>query len=319
MKISVIIPVYNVSNYVEKCVKSVLQQTYEDLEIILINDGSTDDSYDKIKSLSEKYTNLVIHSQQNKGLSATRNKGIELSTGEALFFLDSDDWIEPDTISKLVSAMIEEEVDISICGINQITGSKEVKKVVAQRTLMSGRDAVISYYYRKYDMEPMVWNKLYRKELFSKINFEVGILHEDKYFTPRILFYAENVCFIPYVGYNYVFEREGSITTSKLQRKNLQGLDSSLHNSVFFLKENEPKLSRLAKIKYYVDLSYYYCLYRFDEVEDISKELHEVTKSEYLKSILLSAREFDIKSMIRITYFRFFEEMYYNTWLKKRG
>lgn len=319
MKVSIVVPIYNVRDYVKRCIESTLNQDYQNIEVILINDGSTDDSLEIINEVAQENENVFVYSQENQGLSSTRNRGVKVSTGDALFFLDSDDWIEPQTISTLVNNMVSENVDISICGINQITGEDIIKKGSTSKTILTGKEAIISYYYKKYDMEPMVWNKLYRRELFDRVLFEDGLIHEDKYFTPKILYYASEVCLVPYFGYNYVFERPGSITTSKLQRKNLSGLEANLSNKLFFEEKQEWKLARLASIKYSVDLSYYYCLYKFDGVKEIPEELHDISKKIFFKSAYMCLRELDIKSLLRITYFAVAKDKYYNSWIKKRG
>ena len=117
-KVSIVVPIYNVERYLEKCLDSLVGQTYENIELILVNDGSTDRSLEIAKRYADRYEQIFLTSQANGGLSKARNTGIALAQGEYLCFLDSDDWLEFDTVQKIVSLMEKDDLDLCLFGAN---------------------------------------------------------------------------------------------------------------------------------------------------------------------------------------------------------
>jgi glycosyltransferase involved in cell wall biosynthesis len=222
MFISVIIPVYNVEQYLHDCLDSVVAQSYSDYEIICVNDGSTDGSLEILCEYQKKYSKIIVITQQNKGLSGARNAGIEAAKGDYLFFLDSDDWIEPTTIEIL--AMKQNGEDLLCFNGRRVfeNGETEEPDAGISDSQLSGWD-----YYTKYALLPRKFHfvctvlRLYRREYVLKNNlfFEEGIYHEDNLFTPIACYYAQLVKVIPDCLYNYRI-RVGSI----MQTDNLKKL-----------------------------------------------------------------------------------------------
>jgi len=221
MKYSFIIPVYNVEQYLRDCLNSVLVQTYPDYEVICVNDGSTDGSMAILEEYQQKYHQIIIISQPNKGLSGARNAGIRASKGDYIFFLDSDDWIEPDTL-KVLAEMQRGEDLICFNGRRFFeNGIIEEPDSAIEETQLTGWE-----YYNKYALVSRKFHfvctvlRLYRREylLENKLFFEEGIYHEDNLFTPLACYYAQTVKVIPYCLYIYRI-RKGSITqTLNVQR-----------------------------------------------------------------------------------------------------
>ena len=220
-KISVIIPVYNVEPYVRKCLDSVLGQTHVNLEILLINDGSTDNSGKICDEYALRDSRVRLFSKENGGLSSALNVGLENYTGDYLGFVDSDDWIEPDMYEKLLSTITG--VDIAICSYfeDTVSGSKEIKNMMGiEESVISSKEMLLYPLMRDYykGFCGYVWNKLYSASIIkeSGLFFDEGI----KY-AMDVLFYetlvTENECVGSYIDkplYHYL-HREGAITKSK--------------------------------------------------------------------------------------------------------
>jgi len=221
MFISIIIPIYNVEQYLRDCLNSVVAQTYPDYEVICVNDGSTDGSLLIINEFKEKHAQITIITQQNKGLSAARNVGIKAAKGDYLFFLDSDDWIEPDSIMILAEKQNGEDL-ICFNGRRYFeNGTNEEPDSGIEETKLTSWE-----YYCKYALVRRKFHfvcsvlRLYRREylLEKKLFFEENIYHEDNLFTPLACYYARKVKVIPDCLYMYRI-REGSIMqTSNVQK-----------------------------------------------------------------------------------------------------
>lgn len=195
--LSVIIPVYNVSAYLEKCVWSVINQTYKDLEIILINDGSTDDSLSKCKILAEKDSRILLINQNNYGLSVARNTGLNHSSGEYVFFLDSDDWLfDSSSIAIMMDSFINHEVEIAI-GQFKLSNSDEVSILTNFKEYMHTATCFSAC------------NKIFKKSIFNNYRFTSGRINEDVDLISRFLF-NNKIVFVSKITYVY-YQREGSI------------------------------------------------------------------------------------------------------------
>ncbi|UOB17076.1 glycosyltransferase [Abyssalbus ytuae] len=216
MKLSVIVPVYNLAEYLEKCINSIVQQDIPpaNYEIVAVNDGSTDNSLQILDSLSSKYKNLKIISQENKGLSSARNTGIEHATGEYILFVDSDDYILPGTLHHLLSIARKNTLDVLEFGAAGIDQNGKIVYSIQKSTnngILSGEEYLSSVTYMN-----SACNKLYRREFFNKhsFRFKEGIYIEDIEFNIRVIFYAKRVQAIDRVMAHFV-QREGSITRTR--------------------------------------------------------------------------------------------------------
>ncbi len=220
MKISVVVPVYNCAPYVERCIRSILAQTHTKLEIICVNDGSTDDSGTILDKLACEDTRVRVIHQKNAGASAARNTGIDAATGELITFVDSDDAIEPDMYETLLPYFADESIDIVHCGYKRICLDGSVKdvngtgKVVRQNNfeaaecLLSGRLFVGS-----------LWNKVYRAHLFEAVRLDTSIaINEDVLANAESFAKANELVYLD-VGKYLMYERKGSATSGTKQHK----------------------------------------------------------------------------------------------------
>ncbi len=222
MFFSIIIPIYKVENLLERCVKSVCEQTYKDIEIILVDDGSPDNCPSMCDEYEKKDSRIKVIHKENGGLSDARNKGLEVATGDYVIFVDSDDYIETDACEKFLSlarkgydiliadAFVEGGVyDVEHIDVNEIIKGDEYLK----RSLVAGKFPVVA------------WLNAYRRDFLIKNNllFKFGILHEDVEFTPRAFLLANTVASVKNKFYHYII-REDSITKQKDMRRNASDL-----------------------------------------------------------------------------------------------
>lgn len=221
--LSIIIPVYNVERWLDRCLTSILEQhiSWDICEIILVDDGSKDSSAEICDRYAAKYSNIRVIHQQNQGLSQARNNGMAEATGEYVWFIDSDDWICPDTLGRLIELVGKKQTDV-LCFSLQLVD--ELNKVIPfpiqipdryDGARISGRDFVLSV-----SMPPAAWLALYRRQFLidSKLIFLKGVLHEDMEFTTRAYALAGKIAYYPIVVYNY-FQRAGSIMNSNQSAK----------------------------------------------------------------------------------------------------
>lgn len=209
--ISVVVPVYNVENYLERCLSSLINQTYRNLEIILINDGSTDNSLSVCQDYAKKDKRIKIYSQKNGGLSSARNKGISLASGKYIGFVDSDDVISLKMYENLYKAMIENDSEIGLCDFvcfsekplfDDVFTYEKMNRIKALENLMIDRN-ITSH----------AVDKLYLKSLFDNTKYPIGQKFEDISTTFKLFMKANNIVYIPHALYGY-YQRTGSITGS---------------------------------------------------------------------------------------------------------
>lgn len=211
--ISVIVSIYNVDNYLEKCIKSIINQSYKKIEIILIDDGSTDSS----GKICDYYSNLdnrikVIH-KSNGGLSESKNVGIKVASGELLSFVDGDDYIEESMLEEMTNNTNQYGSDLVVCNYYKVYGTKKtlgyknyIKKVLE-------KEDIYDYLFNYWDLNVYSWNKLYKKSIFDYISFPSKRIFEDSYVICDILDNIKKISYISSPLYNYVY-RKDSISNS---------------------------------------------------------------------------------------------------------
>lgn len=230
--ISVIIPVYNVGRYLHRCVDSVLFQSYTDIEVILIDDGSADNCAQICDIYANNDRRVITIHQKNKGLSGARNIGISVASGDYICFVDSDDWVHPAFLSVLYEQFDgSDDIGTVACDFKktsqEIINYKDVKEYSTK--YFSGREACTS---QNVNMIISV-AKLYKKWLFDKIRFPIGKLHEDEFTTYKLLYASGSVCFVDEKLYFY-YERPGSIMNTPTLKSWLDARDAFFEKIYFF-------------------------------------------------------------------------------------
>lgn len=233
MRLSIIMPIYNVSKWLGRCIASVRNQglTAEDYEIIAVNDGTPDDSMEVLASFRQKEEQSgepiapwVIINQENKGLSATRNAGLKAAHGTYVWFVDSDDYLEPGSLKKLLEKAESNRLDVLCFGLQLVGENGDIipYEIPDQSNgkVMKGEEFML-----KVGMPPAAWAALYRRAFLQRneLQFAEGLLHEDQEFTPRAYFKARRAAFDPIIAYNYV-QRDGSIMKSANPKKSTDRL-----------------------------------------------------------------------------------------------
>jgi len=223
--VSIIVPIYNVEKYINKCVESLMNQTFSDIEIILVDDGSKDASGKWCDYYAKKDARIKVIHQKNRGLSGARNQGIENAAGEWLLFVDGDDYVEPRFVECLYQEAVSARVDIAIC--NYAFKSEEGTEIkrssysfVPRMSPFDNLDALLLFENKQYGtFFDVVWNKLFRVSLFENVRFPEGIsLVEDISIIPEIYYKAKRISVIEEKLYNYVY-REGSLSNGSYNKE----------------------------------------------------------------------------------------------------
>lgn len=214
-KISVVVPIYKVEQYLPRCIDSIRAQTYRDLEILLVDDGSPDGS----GAICDRYAAMdsrirVIH-KENGGLSSARNAGIDAAQGEFIAFVDSDDWLEPQGYAVLLQAMQSHGVPMAVGGrrdVSEKTGERRISLCPQKEQVLTGEELARRIFLWE-GADSSACDKLYRRELFDGIRYPLGITSEDVPVTYRLALRAEWIVMVPVAFYNY-YHRVGSISYS---------------------------------------------------------------------------------------------------------
>lgn len=209
--ISLIIPVYRVEPYLERCLNSVLAQTYRNLEIILVDDGSPDNCPAICDTYAQRDSRITVIHQANAGLSGARNVGIDRARGAYLAFLDSDDYLAPDFLEALYQACTETGSDMSVCRWEYVKGEAIPERGNGQVQTFTGREMQANLYIPDGAYFVVAWNKLYKRELFEEIRYPLGRIHEDEATTYRIYDKVQKAAYLDRSLYGY-FVAPSSIT-----------------------------------------------------------------------------------------------------------
>lgn len=296
--ISVIIPIYKVEQYLDRCVKSIVHQTYPELEIILVDDGSPDSCPMICDQWAKKDKRIKVIHKQNGGLSDARNAGMKAATGDYIAFVDSDDWVSHSYIELLYKALKEQNADIAACDV-QITSSFQeqgdlqkhvpVYAYTAERALETVLQGQI--------FRAIACNKLYKREQLVKYQFPVGKYHEDEFFTYKVIAQASKLVFVDEKLYFY-FQREGSIMNS-VSSKHLDALEAYTER-LAFLKNCYPTLYSADKVNFcYICVT----LYKdFLQAPHIEKQQLLKRIKQFRKQIRFSVSEIRNASVKQIAY-----------------
>ena len=221
IKYSFIVPVYNTEKYLKKCLDSLVNQTYKDFEIIVVNDGSTDKSSSIISKYQKKYKNIIVIDKENEGLSMARNRGVQKSSGKYIIFVDSDDYVS----NKLLEEVDKKIDDSDILRFQIATEDEEYTKINEYHE--EGFESMCGYdafkYLSSYHFVEPAWCYVIRKNYYieNKFSFKKGVYHEDFGLIPYVIYKARKVKSIDFIGYYYI-QRNGSIVNNNDYKKTVK-------------------------------------------------------------------------------------------------
>lgn len=301
--ISVIVPVYNVEKYLPKCVDSILNQTYRNLEVILVDDGTKDASDAICDAYAQKDPRVKVIHKENGGLSSARNAGIDIAQGEYLGFVDSDDWIEPDMYETLLSLAEKYRVKM-VCGgrfnVNDATGVRTPGLCPPVEEVISGEE-LVSRIFLWDNIDSAAWDKLYHHSLFREIRYPLGKIVEDVPTTYRIALAAGKIAMCDKHFYNYLY-RENSITTAAISEKTFHFAEHT--KKIYpFICESYPQLKNQAR--YLRVRSLIHSIERVEQAQNTDRKRYAAKNKEEQKELrkhtgfLLNSPYFDKKAKLR--------------------
>lgn len=259
--VSIIIPVYNVENYIDACVKSVLRQTHEDIEVLLVDDGSSDQSGEKCDKWATQDSRIKVFHQENQGLSGARNTGIEECIGDWITFVDSDDIVNSRYVEAMLQMACSNQIKIVQCGYCHFSNEKmdfdnseidrdktdvtQTKNSVA----LSSQDFMLSQ-----DYCTMAWAKLYARELFEHERFPIGKLHEDNAIVYKLIYNAKRIAYTNEILYGYRVRQDSIVGERGYNLRHLDKKEFLKERVEFFAEREEKELTNLARKEYAFEL-----------------------------------------------------------------
>lgn len=331
--ISIIVAAYNIEECLPRCMDSLLMQTYQELEIIVVDDGSKDhtgaicDQYAKTDSRIQ-----VIH-QENQGLSGARNAGLSIAKGDYIGYVDGDDWIEPEMYQAMLEACEEEKAQIAVCAYKQIKEREnqkddsnclentEYKTKAAQmetkdRKYVLTRQEALDIYIcdnKSFHIYNSVWSKLFRRDLIEDMRFPIGKKSEDIMYTTKALANANCCVFLDVSYYNYVLDRTGSIMNEKLHERRFNDEIPFWEEQIAYLKEiGMEEMSEKAFYHFCRRMLFYFIEFKDKKMKVSAKEAVKLLKSQKEKIREIYQKDFAKKGdRARIKLFLLNPDLYY--------
>lgn len=305
MLLSIIIPIYNVEKYVRKTLCSISSQHefMSDVEVIIVNDGTPDKSMEIVNSFTERIPNMSIINQENGGLSKARNTGLKHARGEYVWFVDSDDWLEKNSIRNVLNNLLDDcnQTDIFCYQIKEVTIDENVLLVRSLHTDTKRTTQGIDFLQSRISFAPMQQYVIRRLFLLEKKMFFVeGLLHEDIEFAPKMLIYSNRVCLVPIVSYCYLRRNDGNITGAKdISANRLTSLHMILYEYVDWERRMSDKLIKkcLRKIQKTAVLA----LYNFSSVSQIESNYLGAFDKEHVRLY----KKVILNNLLSLNYSRF--------------
>ena len=301
--ISIIVPVYNVEKWLERCIQSLVDQSYQSLEIILIDDGSTDASSIICDEWSKKDRRIIVVHQEHRGVSAARNLGIDLAHGQFISFVDSDDWVDSRFIEILHQLMVDYQCDLAECGSRETLGEANPVSYEGTAKVHTKCEAMESHLKDTY-YTCVIWNKMYKREIITA-RFPEGKLHEDLFWVYQIIDQCTTLVHAAIPLY-YHFHRSDSITGSTYTLSRIADLLEGGFMRCQFVTKKYPELADMVRIKYYLQSQWfvqYIKLRKIDHWEACISEILARIHSLGIKWLYKSSASLKEKLWIYLFYF----------------
>ena len=246
LMVSIIVPVYNVESYLERCITSILNQTYKSFELILVDDGSTDKSSFICDDYAKKDNRTVVVHKKNGGLSSARNAGLDIARGGYISFVDGDDYLDNSFIEKLLNSLILSNSDIAVCGYQKVKNNQYVAHVTIEKEKMILKsNDFVELSLTKYPLGVLACNKIYKKELFDNLRYPLNKYHEDEYLFHKLIDKASKTIIIKDVLYFYE-QRNTSIMHNRSYKHLKDSVEANVDRLCYYLNTNNNQLIRLS-------------------------------------------------------------------------
>ena len=241
MKISIIVPIFNTEKYLAKCLDSIINQTYSNIEIILVDDGSSDSSGIICDEYALKDSRIVVVHKENGGVSSARNTGLDIATGDYIMFVDSDDYVAPQFCEIPLLIAIEKNADIVSFGYYRIYfNGRRIDRKTNEPREISSSEGIYLLISKKDVVHNLLWNKLWKRQLFSDVRFPIGVLYEDNAVIYLLFHKANKILVSDCLLYNYLF-RDTSITADWNKPKSIIDRFTIWHDRLAFVKKYYPE------------------------------------------------------------------------------
>lgn len=310
-KVSVIVPVYKVEKYLDRCIESIVSQTYENLEIILVDDGSPDNCPKMCDEWANKDNRIKVIHKENGGLSDARNVGIEAFTGDYILFVDSDDYIDSTMVEKMINRVEYDNTDMCVCAFVTFKDGEEINRSYEkQAEVITAEEALFRLTQKEYNVYFVIaCCKLIRREVISKLRFVKGKIHEDEFMCHHLIGNCKNISCI-YEPLYFYYMREGSITKSNITTTKLAVIEA-MKDRIDYIAINFPKLLPDIQALALNGFIGQYCVSRNKGAD---KKIFNAFRDEFLKLYKESKpMKMPISKSLRIKFFifRYFKNAYY--------
>ena len=286
IQISVIVAAYNIEKYLARCLDSICSQTYHNLEIFVVDDGSTDKTPQICDEYAAKDERIRVIHQNNMGLSGARNSALKEASGEYIGYVDGDDYIEPDMYENMLDACLQNDAQLAICSYRQIGSEKEKNLFSGKRYPLTREEALEIYICdnKPYHIYNAVWSKLFRRDIVKDVLFPVGHKSEDIPYTTKALINAQRCVFLDSPYYNYVIDREDSIMNQNIHERRF-------NDEIPFWKEQQgylygvgmKELADKASYQFYRRMLYYFLDFKKRKMGESAWQLIQMLREDQKK------------------------------------
>lgn len=320
--ISVIVPIYKVEKYLPQCIHTICNQTYRNLEIILVDDGSPDSCGQLCDEYAGQDNRIRVVHKKNGGLSDARNAGLQVATGKYVMFIDSDDYLHLQMIEILYKNLIENDADLSICGLKLIPenekGDFQCRMKEIETIVIENNEERLQYFFGNTQVIfTVAWNKLYKREHFKDIRYPKGKLHEDEFTTYKILDLSKKIVYTPVELYFYV-QRQDSIMGIGFNVKRLSRLEAFQERMELYLSQG--------RLDFYAQVLFFYRIFllQYEDViqssENIDPEILVPYKKIYRNQVKRNLKKCRISLKEKASHYMYsyFPGLYYIQYRKKQ-
>lgn len=309
--VSIVVPIYNVEKYLKQCIESLINQTYKNIEIILVNDGSQDNCSSICNNYAYNDKRIKLINKENGGLSSARNAGIDIAKGKYICFVDGDDFVNEEYIQIMYNKIKKNKADIVICNYQRVVDIKDINKNgnSEKEWILSGKEECKNIYNKsKYVYTIVAWNKLYKMEMWKNIKFPVGKVHEDEFITYKLLYNSNRVINLEKKLYYYRIV-PNSIMNKKINETKLNALEALEERINFFKEKEDIELKNLTVLRLECTSLRIAFKYKMANMNELSDYCYDVFKKYYKVAKKIKKISFIQRSQLFMAFY--FKKIYF--------